>query len=612
MNSEPAKDVRWNLNDLYASADHPQIAADLKAASNKAVQFERNYKPLLEELAGGENPRLDLAALLRDYKEIMTLCAKPHVYAHLYFAEKTDEPARGSFLQKMSEVVTEIQTRLVFWDVLWCRLDETRAEALISEPGMEADRHYLRNLRKYAPHVLSEPEEKVLSLKHNTSGGAFTRLFDETVNQIPFFITLNGRKIQKTEAEVLALLHSPDRNTRKASADSLAEGLKNNSRLLTYTYNMILADHRLSMKLRRYRHPMDSRNLSNETDLATVQGLIQSVRDAYPLLQRYYHLKQKLLKLETFYDYDRYAPVRTKEAKVGFDECGRAVLSAYETFSPEAAGIAGEFFRKRWIDAEIRPGKQGGGFCCDTTPELHSYILVNYTGSIRDVLTVAHEIGHGIHQQLSRKAGILEMNAPLILAETASVFGEMLVFDRLLKEEKDPAARLALLCAKIDDNFATVSRQIALTVFELAAHEEGLQQGELSEERFNEIWMTTNAGMYGQSVVLTDNFRHGWKYIPHFVHTPFYCYAYAFAQLFVLTLYQKYKEKPEGFAPDYLRMLTLGGSRTPEEISGVMGLNFREDGFWQKGLTLLKNLVAEAETLSGTSGGATLKLSDGV
>jgi oligoendopeptidase F len=454
-------------------------------------------------------------------------------------------------------------------------------------------------MRHYARHTLAEGEEKIMALKSNTSGQAFARLFDETVNSIPFYLEKDGKREKKTEAEVLSLLHSADREDRKKSSRSLADGLKENSRLLTYIYNMILADHRTSLRIRNFHHPIDPMNLSNEIKLEDVLRLIQSVKDSYPLAQKYYDLKKRLLGLEKLYDYDRYAPIGHDDAHLDFGECKRIVLEGYYAFSKEAGEIVEKFFEKRWIDAEVREGKYSGGFCCATTPDLHPYILVNYTGSIRDVMVVAHELGHGIHQYLAAKrVGILECDAPLTLAETASVFGEMLIFEKILEKEKDPAKQLGLLCGKIDDNLSTVHRQIVLTEFERASHEAGLKKGELSAEELSDIWMKVNSDLYGESVELTENYRYGWKYIPHFIHSPFYCYAYAFAQLFVLTLFQKYKEDKTAFIPRYFEMLSLGGSKTPEEIASIAGLDINKPDFWRSGIAILGELIEKAETTS--------------
>lgn len=591
-----AKGITWDLSDLYHSIDDPLIEADLALAESKAVSFEKKYNNLFQKPFDGQG---SLSSLIKDYKEIVTLMTKPGVFSHLSFAEKTNDTSAGAFMQKIQVRLTDISSHLIFFEVQWNKLDEKTAQAMLSDPAVKADRHFLEKIRVFAPYTLTEGEEKIMAIKSNTSGHAFGRLFAEITNSIPFTIEMNGERVKKTEGEILSLLHSASRNERKNASESLAEGLKANTHILTYIFNMILADHRASLKIRGYKHPMDSRDLSNEIDPESVQNLIQSVKGAYPIAHRYYRLKKRLLGLDRLADYDRYAPLNIEEEKIHFDQCRQIVVSGYQAFSPEAGKIVEQFFTKRWIDAEVREGKQGGGFCCATTPDLHPYILVNYTGSLRDVMTVAHECGHGLHQTLARKAGILESDAPLTMAETASVFGEMLIFEEILKQEKNAKKRLALLCGKIDDNFATVFRQIVLTDFELAAHEAGLKQGEISSEKLSDFWIESNAQMYGDTVELTEAYRQGWKYIGHFIHSPFYCYAYAFAQLYVLSLYQRYKEDKKAFIPRYLDMLALGGSRKPEAIAAIAGLNIRGAYFWKSGIDLLDQLVTEAERLAG-------------
>ncbi|MBI3316346.1 MAG: M3 family oligoendopeptidase [Candidatus Omnitrophica bacterium] len=596
MSGHLAQGIRWDLSDLYTSIQDPKIASDLKEAEVMALDLESRYKPRFEKADGSLSSWMPV--FLKDYKTLVTLMTRLGVFAHLSFAAETHDPALGAFLQKIQVALTDIQTHLLFFEVRWNKLDKTLAEQCLADPALSADRHFLEKLRCYTDHTLSEGEEKIMAVKANTSSQAFARLFDEVVNRIPFFIEQNGKKTKKTEGEILALLHSPERLLRKTASESLAEGLKNNTHLLTYIFNMILADHRDSLKLRHFKHPMDAMNLSNEIDLESVRDLIAAVKEAYPLAARYYRLKRGLLGLDKLYDYDRYAALPGKEEALDFKKCRDIILAGYYGFSGEAGKIAERFFTERWIDAEVREGKQGGGFCCQTTPDLHPYILVNYTGTVRDVMTVAHELGHGLHQVLSQKAGILESSAPLTMAETASVFGEMLIFDQLFDNEKDPGNRLALLCGKIDDNFSTVFRQVAMTDFELSAHESGLKEGELSSEVISDLWMRANAAMYGDSVTLTENYRHGWKYIPHFIHSPFYCYAYAFAQLFVLSLYAEYRKNKTAFVPRYLEMLSLGGSKKPGEIAAVGGIDIHRPGFWRSGLQFLEEMVARAETLA--------------
>ncbi|MBI3265574.1 MAG: M3 family oligoendopeptidase [Chlamydiae bacterium] len=573
-----AKGVQWDLSDLYASIDSPKISEDLKLVLEKSQTFSQKYKPsfeaLLAEKPSGQN--LKLNDLLKDYEEILMIMTQLSAFAYLCFAEKNN-PERGAFLQKIQVSLTDAQLHLVFFEVYWTRLDDTTIQNFMKDPSLEKKRHFLEKIRIYAPHTLTEEEENILSIKANTSARAFSRLFDETSNNMTFEIELEGKKSKKNKSEILSLAHSKNREERKKAAESLAEGLKTHTHLLTYIYNMILADHRSILKIRKYNHPMDPINLANEMDQENVMNLINTVKKAHPIVTRYYQLKKRLLGLDELYDYDRYAPIDQEEGKIPFEECKKIVLEGYDDFSKDAGKIAEQFFSKRWIDAEIREGKQGGGFCASTTPNLHPYILVNYTGSLRDVMTVAHELGHGLHQYLAgKRVGILESDSPLTLAETASVFGEMLIFEKILKNQNAPEKRLALICGKIDDNFATVFRQIALTHFELSAHTQGLEKGELSDQAFSDAWIEANREIYQESVILTESYRQGWKYIPHFVHTPFYCYAYAFAQLFVLSLFQKYKMNKTDFTPKYLEMLSLGGSKKPVEIANLMGLDLRD------------------------------------
>ena len=590
-----AKGITWDLKDLYASTEDPKIQSDLKLAESQAISFEKKYKPLFQT---SDVSSLPLVELLKDFKALVTIMTKLGTYAQLVFAEKTNAPMIGAFLQKIQVALTDIQSHILFFDVYWNKLDPQSAAQLMKDEKLKDDLHFLEKMRIFAPHTLNEGEEKIMAIKSNTSGQAFSRLFDEVMNSIPFYLEKDGQRMKKTEGEVLSYLHSNKRDERKRASESLAEGLKANTHILTYIFNMILADHRASLKIRNFMHPMDGMNLSNEIDLKSVQNLMASVKKAYPIANRYYHLKKKLLGLDKLYDYDRYAHLDSDETKVDFARCKEIVLEGYYDFSTEAGRIAEQFFSKSWIDAEIREGKQGGGFCCSTTPDAHPYILVNYTGTLRDVMTIAHELGHGLHQYLAaQRVGILEAHAPLTMAETASVFGEMIIFEKILENEKDPKKRLALLCGKIDDNFATVYRQITMTDFELRAHEAGLREGELSSEKISDLWMGANADLYGDRVELTDNYRHGWKYIPHFIHSPFYCYAYAFAQLFVLSLYQKYKEDKKSFIPKYLEMLSLGGSKKPKELAGLAGLNIQDPNFWESGIALLDELVKEAEAL---------------
>jgi oligoendopeptidase F len=399
---------------------------------------------------------------------------------------------------------------------------------------------------------------------------------------------------------VLALLYEPDRELRRRAADALTAGLRANARLLAFVFNTLVQDKATRDRFRRYGDPMQERHLANEIDAAAVEALLAACEARHDLVQRYYRLKARLLGLPLLEDYDRYAPVAAPEGARPFDAARRVVLDAYEAFSPELGAVARRFFECRWIDAELRPGKRGGAFCHATVPSVHPYVLLGYTGRLRDVATLAHELGHGVHQWLARERGLFEQDAPLPTAETASVFGEMLVFRRLVGEERGPAVRLGLLCGKLEDAFATVFRQVAMTRFEQRLHAARRAEGELGVERVNELWLAANAPMFGDAVRLRDDYGWWWLYIPHFVHTPFYCYAYAFGELLVLALVQRYDEDGPAFVPRYLELLRAGGSEAPRELVARLGLDVGDARFWDGGLALLEGMLAEAESLAAS------------
>ena len=454
-------------------------------------------------------------------------------------------------------------------------------------------------MRKQRPHVLSEPEERLLEETANTGPRAFSRLFDETLGSMRFQLeTADGKTEEKSEEEVLSLLYEPDRDLRRRAADSLTTGLRQNARLLAFIFNTLVQDKATRDRLRRYASPIDERNLANEIDNETVQALMTACERRGELVARYYRLKAKLLGLDELEDYDRYAPVLAAEGQRSFDAARDLVLEAYGDFSPRLAEIAGHFFERRWIDAELRAGKRGGAFSASTIPSAHPYVLLNYTGTLRDVMTLAHELGHGVHQYLSRPRGLFEMDTPLTTAETASVFGEMLTFRRLLRDEPDPAVRLGLLCGKLEDAFATVFRQVVMTRFEESLHAARRAEGELPITRVNDLWMDANRPMFGDAVRLRDDYAWWWLYVPHFVHSPFYCYAYAFGELLVLALVQRYDEEGAAFVPRYLAMLEAGGAQSPRDVVAHTGLDIGDPEFWDRGLVLLEKMVAEAESLA--------------
>jgi oligoendopeptidase F len=588
-----ASGVRWDLSDLYAGPDDPRIDADLDGALASAMDFESRYRGRLASLTAEE-----LRGAVDELEKLNEPLVKAGAYSGLLFAADTAAPRHGALMQHVQERSSEIKNTLIFFELEWVALDAAVAGALLADPALARRRHLLEALRRYRAHVLSEPEERILEETANTGRRAFGRLFDELLGSMRFRIERDGTEEELSEDEVLSLLYDPDRDRRRAAARSLTRGLEENSRTLGFIFNTLIQDKAVDDRMRRYPQPIDSRNLANEIDGASVESLLSACVARYPLVARYYRLKARLLGIERLEDYDRYAPVSPEGGHQSFDSAKRIVLDAYADFAPEMADIARRFFDERWIDAELRSGKRGGAFSASTLPSLHPYVFLNYTGNARDVMTVAHELGHGVHQSLAAEQGLFEQDAPLTTAETASVFGEMLVFRRLLKSESDPAVRLGLVCGKIEDAFATVFRQVAMTRFEEAIHEGRRSEGELPMERLNELWMAANEPMFEDSVHLSEDYACWWLYIPHFVHSPFYCYAYAYGELLVLALLRRYDEEGAPFVPRYLDLLRAGGSDTPAALLDRMGLDVTDPGFWDGGLALLEDLVAEAEALA--------------
>lgn len=593
-----AQGVKWNLSDLYKSVSDPKLKKDCDLALKMAAAFEKKYKG---KIAG--KPGLNAAALAGLVDEFQSVVEKrdlPHIYANLLFAGDTQDPANGRLLQEIQNRSTEITKHLIFWELEWCEVDEKVARKLMDDKACVRYRHYLSAMRRYRPHLLSEPEEKIIDELENTGSRSFSRLFDEMLGGMKFTLKIKGKNHEMSEQEALALLHDPDRATREAAAKGLSRGFQQNLKTLTFIFNTLAQHHSTIDRLRQYPHSMASRNLANEIDKKTVDALLAACDSNTHLVARYYKLKAGLLGLKTLYDYDRYAPISAKMPSYSWKECEETMMEAYSSFSPECGKIVGAFFKKHWMDAELRPGKRGGAFCCGTSSDLHPYILANYTDKLRDAITIAHELGHGIHMYLAQKQGYLQIDTPLTLAETASVFGEMLAFHSLMEKQNDSKAKLGLLCGRIEDAFATVFRQACMTRFEQKAHEARRKEGELTPEALSKFWMEVNQKMFKDSVKLTDGYSLWWCYIPHFIHTPFYCYAYSFGQLLVLSLYARYRKEGKKFVPKYLEMLAAGGSESPEELTRKMGLDITKPSFWNEGLKIIEEMIGEAERLAKT------------
>ena len=584
-----AENVAWDLSDLYKSPEDPKLLEDKKDLLEQADKFADKYRGRISALSASE-----FSDALRAYESLIQRAGKIGSYSHLIWSTNTEDAKLGKLLQEANELGSELSQKLVFFDVEWMKVDDDRAEELINSKELVPWKHYLRVSRMYKDHTLSEDAEQVMSAKSVTGRSAWNRYFDETLGAARF--ELDGEEM--TEQQVLSKLHSPDRELRKRAHESLTETFTELSRSLTFIFNTLLADKHTNDKLRGYDSWISSRNLSNQTDSETVEALITAVTGRYELVQRYYKLKKSLLGVDEMFDYDRYAPIAKNRETIKWDRAKSMVLEAYGDFHPRMESIATEFFDKKWIDAAIRPGKRGGAYSASTVTNVHPYVFMNFDGQLRDVQTLAHELGHGVHQYLSRKQGELQSSTPLTTAETASVFGEMLVFNKLMNNIDDPKEKLALLVSKIDDTIATVFRQISMNRFENRIHTARREEGELTTEDFSRHWVETQNDLYGDSVTITDEYKLWWCYIPHFLHTPGYVYAYAFGELLVLALYDAYKNQKNGFSDRYIDLLEAGGSDWPHNIVGKMDIDIRDAGFWNRGLDLFESMIDQAEELA--------------
>ena len=582
-----AEEVRWDLGDLYQDVN--ALRADLAQVGTEAQAFGEAYRGQICALSAEE-----LVAALQHLESIYDKAGRAYTYAYLSWSTATLDPARGALLQEVKEGYTRMTEATLFFDVEWARLEESHAQQLMDARVLAPYQHHLERERLYRDHVLSEPEEKVLVASTMTGRSAWMRYFTETMGGLRF--TLDGESL--SQQYILAKLHEGDRAVRHRAALAFTEGLQSREHTLTFIFNTLLADKATTDRLRAYPHWIRSRNLSNEISDETASALIDAVTQRYDLVARYYTLKRQLLGYDTFYDYDRYAPLPEADTRYSWEEAKKMVLDSYEGFHPRMGGIAEKFFSGRWIDAPVVQGKQGGAYSHGAVPSAHPYILLNYTGRARDVQTLAHELGHGVHQYLARDQGVLQSDTPLTTAETASVFGELIVFQDLLRRESDPRGQLGLLVAKIDDTIATVFRQVAMNRFEDEVHRQRRSQGELSADQFSEAWMKTQEAMFQGSVTLEPHYRRWWSYIPHFLHTPGYVYAYAFGELLVLSLYACYEQDPAGFPEQYLALLAAGGSDWPHVLVGRLGIDLNDPDFWHQGLAAIASLIDQAEQLA--------------
>jgi oligoendopeptidase F len=588
--SEPADrdlaEAGWDLEPLVDGEGEAGVERRLIGALARAQAFAARYAGKLVELDGA-----GLAEAMGELAVINELVGRAGTYAALRFSTDTADPARGALLQKVQERGTAIETTLLFFELEWAALSEERAADLLSSEGLDFCRHHLASARRYRPHLLSEPEEKILSEKALTGVGAWARLFEELTSAIA--VELPEERAALDVA--LSRLSLPDREARHAAAEAVSAALAPGLRTRAFVFNTLMADKATDDRLRHYPHWLAARNLANEASDESVRALIEAVRGRYEIARRWYRLKAKLLGIERLADYDRMASVTQDEVSFPFALAREIVLDCYSSFSPELGELARRFFDEHRIDAPVRPAKRGGAFCASAVPSVYPYVLLNYTARRRDVLTLAHELGHGVHFALAARQGIFHQATPLTLAETASVFGETVVFGRLLSEDSSPASRLALLAENLEDRIATVFRQVAMNRFEELVHTTRREQGELSVERFGELWADSQGEMFGDSVEVTDGYRSWWSYVHHFMGSPGYVYAYAYGQLLALAVYERYQRIGPDFVPRYLELLAAGGSRSPEELGKIVEVDLADPGFWEAGLDLIERQLEEAE-----------------
>ena len=582
---EQQQDLTWDIDTLVDGRGEAGVDSYLDDAKARAEKLAAKRGTL------GDWSGADLAQFMAELGEIRELIGRAGSYAHLAFSADTQNPDRGALLQKVEERGTEISTLLLWFELEWNEVDDARAEELLADPGLEQARHHLRVLRRYRYHLLTEPEEKILAEKSVTGRSAWQRLFSDLTSAME--VELDGET--KTLEEALSRLSSHDRDVRKTAASAVTNTLKDGLRTRGYIYNMLAHDKAVDDRLRRYEHWLQGFNMSQEASDESVEALVSAVRKRYDLARRWYTLKAKILGIDKLAYYDRVASITDDETQIDWPEAKDIVLDCYSSFSSEAGGVVQRFFDERWIDVEARPGKVPGAFCAPTAANHHPYVLLNYTSKRRDVLTLAHELGHGLHQALGSKQGPFHHTTPLTVAETASVFGETIVFNRLLDLSDSPKSRFSLLAEKVEGAIATVFRQVAMNGYEARVHNARRSEGELSVDRLSELWIETQTEMLADSVELGDEYSIWWSYIPHFIHVPGYVYAYAFGHLLATSVYAQYEKRGEGFVPQYLEMLGAGGSRSPEELAQIVDCDLTDESFWDQGLLLIERDIEQAE-----------------
>ena len=587
--------ARWDLEPLVGRRGADGVEQMFTEARDRAETFAQRHKGRVGEL-GAEG----LADAMHELGAIHDLAGRAGSYAVLRFSLDTADPERGALMQRARELSAAIETTLLFFELEWNQVPDDRADELLASDALDFCRHYLRTLRRYRPHQLSEPEERILTETDVTGASAFQRLFTEHTSAIQTDLPDSDEPVSLEEA--LSRLQAPDRERRAEAAAGLTHALRQDLRTRAFVFNTLLQDKATKDRLRSYPHWLASRNLANEASDESVEALIEAVKSRYELARRWYRLKASLLGLDRLAHWDRMAPVTDTQDEIPYGEAREIVLDCYSRFSPVLGEAAGAFFENGHVDGPPRPGKRGGAFCSYTVPSAHPYVLLNYTSRPHDVLVMAHELGHGVHASLARPQGIFHFTTPLTLAETASIFGETIVLERLLERAPGAAERLDLLAGSLDGAVAAVFRQVAMNRFEHAVHTERREKGELSVDRFGELWLGTQAELLGDSVDVGDDYGVWWSYIWHFIDAPGYVYAYAYGHLLALSVYRRYEDQGDGFVSAYLDLLRAGGSRPPEELAAIVGVDLSDPGFWASGLDLVERQLEAAEAAAREAG----------
>jgi len=586
----------WDLSDLYAAMDAPEVKRDLDRSTESARAFEARYKGKLMAISESPEAGTALAAAIAEFEAIEEVLGRLASYAGLVHAGDTTDPARSKFYGDVQDKLTTISTHLLFFGLELNRLDDAAMEKALQTPALGVYRPWLEDLRLERPYQLEDRIEQLFHEKSVTGRGAWNRLFDETLATLRFDV--GGEKLPLEPT--LNRMVDPEEKRRKDAADALAATFKENLRLFTHVTNVLAKDKSISDEWRGFKDVAAARHLSNRVEPEVVDALVAAVREAYPRLShRYYTMKARWLGKDKLNHWDRNAPLpESSDRRIAWEEARRTVLTAYGDFAPEMAAIAERFFERHWIDAPTRAGKAPGAFAHPTVPSVHPYVLLNYQGKTRDVMTLAHELGHGVHQVLAADQGLLMSQTPLTLAETASVFGEMLTFRAMLAAAPDSRERKIMLVAKVEDMINTVVRQIAFYSFERHVHLER-RDGELTAERIGELWLTVQSESLGPAIRLGPGYETFWAYVPHFIHSPFYVYAYAFGDCLVNSLYAVYEKAESGFQEKYFAMLKAGGTKRHKELLKPFGLDASDPGFWKMGLSVIEGLIDELEAAEG-------------